>query len=75
MKDLDRIARGDIVRVYFGRLAMIPKAEVLYMPQGPGDSWILRECDTGDLRYVQQYNTIDLISKRVDPVLPEAPPS
>lgn len=62
--DLNRIEKGDIVRVWFQRLAAIPKAEVLYVPQATGDSWHVRELDTGELRYVQHFQTMDLVEKK-----------
>jgi len=50
--DENRIIVGDRVTVHFHSSHSLFEAEVLYLPQATGDSWILRE-EHGDIVYVQ----------------------
>jgi hypothetical protein len=57
---LDRINIGDFVRVDFhnANYTLTTRSEVLGMPQGPGDGWLLKDVTTGLLRSVSEGCTI-----------------
>jgi len=62
MSDPDKIEVGDLVTVDFPD-AKMSNATVLYIPVATGDSWHIRT-KTGTLFYVQQFETIELLSKK-----------
>ena len=60
----DRIAIGDIVSVKFPNSEeWYPKLEVLYIPSETGDCWHMKNPDSGQIHYIQQFETITLMQK------------
>ncbi len=55
-----KIEKGDIVRVDFNgaQLTLCHRAEVLYVPEATGDSWIFRNTDTEEIHHVSEGCTI-----------------
>ena len=58
--DLRLIIPGKIVNVLFTSSSAIYEAEVLSVPQGPGDSWRLKTRE-GQIVYVQIFEKMQLI--------------
>ena len=56
----DRINEGDKVSVNFNgaQLTLCFEAIVKYKPVATGDSWIFKDCQTGDIHYVSEGCTI-----------------
>ena len=61
----DRIEIGDHVSVMFynGQSALSHRAEVLYKPNGVGDSWIFKDVYTDKVYYVSEGCTLEKLSK------------
>ncbi len=54
------IKQHDIVSVHFhnAKLTLVGRAEVLYLPQMPGDSWIFKDLDYNLIHYVSEGCTV-----------------
>ncbi len=60
----NRIEIGDIVSVSFTSAeGWYPKLEVVSLPQATGDCWILQNPDTGQIIYIQSFETMALMQK------------
>ena len=59
------IKPGDFVRVDFhnANYTLTTRSEVLYVPCATGDSWQLRDVETGLLRYVSEGCTITKLTE------------
>lgn len=57
---MKRIRTGDIVSVSFhnARHTLLKKAEVLYTPEGAGESWIFQDLDTGVIYDISEGCTV-----------------
>lgn len=62
--DRNRIEVGDIVSVTFSQSEeWFRKLEVLYTPCQAGDCWFMRNPDSGQIVYIQGFETMTLIQK------------
>ncbi len=64
--DRNKIEVGDIVSVTFPNAdeGWFPKLEVLYIPSKSGDCWHMKNPDTGQIHYIQNFETISLMKKK-----------
>ena len=60
----DEIEVGNIVSITLVNGDWYEKLEVLYVPWHTGDSWRLKNIDTGQLLYVQLFGMMTLMGKR-----------
>ena len=60
-----KIEIGDTVKVAFygAQITLSHRAEVLYMPYATGDSWHVKDVDTGAIHYVSEGCTFSLVAK------------
>jgi len=66
MKEEDTIHIGDLVRVDFNasKIILTSKAEVLYYPCSPHDTWILKDLDNDNkIIYLNERCTITRLNK------------
>lgn len=71
--DRNKIGIGDVVSVtfpdaeegWFPNEGWFPKLEVLYIPSETGDCWHMRNPDNGQIHYIQHFETISLMEKKV----------
>lgn len=59
----NHIKTGDIVSVNFNnaKITLCSKAEVIYIPQTTGDSWIFKNLETNEIYYISEGCTVKLL--------------
>ena len=57
---MSNIKIGDIVSVnfYCVGVTLTSRAEVVYIPKRPGDGWVFKDANTGQVHYVSEGCTI-----------------
>lgn len=60
------IQTGDYVEVNFhnSKFTLTKKARAIYTPESPGDTWIIKDMETGIIHHIGEPCTVSLLKKK-----------